>query len=245
MDSSHGPIADSSILIERTGIPRRVLSRVLGSTHLGVGFRVLDVGCGRGELAAYLDSLGVHCTGIDESPVNVMEARRNVPACEFNCASISDSVTGPKPGFDLVLVREASVFQTSLLSPAAFSASLQLMTRLRPGGSLAFLARIVASTWSTEGHRLACFARHVGSLPGIYELHELPDGLIFGRSIRSRTAGQHGSGYAVAVLRLPQQPLSQIQWKQAAEVAAKAAGAPCCQWAAQLAESTRFRSKAA
>ena len=34
MDFSHGPIADSSALIERTGIPRKVLSRLFDSTKI-------------------------------------------------------------------------------------------------------------------------------------------------------------------------------------------------------------------
>ncbi len=245
VDSSRGPIADSTTLIEQTGIPRKVLSRLLSSTKIGVGFRVLDVGCGRGELAAYLDSLGIRCTGMDESPVNVIEARRAVPTCEFNCASIGDPASGPKGGFDLVLVRQASVYQTSLSSPATFSASLQLLARVRPGGCLAFLARIGAGTSTAAGHRFACYARHVGSLPGNDDLHELPDRLIFGRSFRSRAAEQNSSGYAVAVLRLPPQPLSEDEWRRAADVAAHAAGATCCQWAAQGSESTRFRSKVA
>jgi SAM-dependent methyltransferase len=217
---------------------------LLNSTTIGVGFRVLDVGCGRGELAAYLDSLGVHCTGMDESPASIMEARRAVPACEFNCASISDRVAVPKAGFDLVLVRQTSVFQASLLSPATFAASLQLLARVRPGGCLAFLARIGTDRLAAGGHRLSCYARHFGALPGNYELHEMADGLI-GRSFRAWGAGQNGSGYAVAVLRLPPQPLTQDEWRQAAIVAANDAGAPCCQWAAQKAESIHFRSNAA
>jgi SAM-dependent methyltransferase len=248
VESSHGPIAESSLLIERTGIPRRVLSRLVDVTQMGVGYRVLDVGCGGGELAAYLDSLGIRCVGVDESAINIVGAKRSVPACEFHCGSIGEAVTALKGGFDLVLVREVSVFQASLVSPAAFAASCQLLARVRPGGCLAFLSRVDTASAAAGGHRLACFARHIGSLPGIYDLHEISDG-IFSKSFHSRGAragaGQLGCGYAVAILRLPPQPLSQEQWKQVADRAADSRATSCCPWAAQGGASTAYRSKAA
>jgi SAM-dependent methyltransferase len=243
--SSHKPIDDSSTLIERTGIPRKVLSRLLGSTKIGVGFRVLDVGCGRGDLAAYFASLGILCTGVDESPTNVIEARRAVPTSDFSCGSMTDPIAGPRGGFDLVLVREMSLFQKSLLSTATLAASVKLLARVRPGGCLAVLARIDTATASAVGHQLSCYERHVGALPGAVEMIELQDSVILGRAVRARSAGQTGSGYAIAVLRLPLQPMSQDDWTHAADYAARAAGAPCCQWAARGASSVSYRSKAA
>ncbi len=245
MVSSHKPIDDSSTFIERTGIPRKVLSRLLGSTKIGVGFRVLDVGCGRGDLAAYFGSLGILYTGIDESPTKVIEARRAVPNCDFSCASPTDPIAGPKGGFDLVLVRDMSLFQKSLLSSATLAASVKLLARVRPGGCLAVLARVDATTSSAVGHQLSCYERHVGSLPGTVELIELPDSIILGRATRSRSAEQTGSGYTIAVVRLPLQPMSQDEWTHAADFAASAAGATCCQWAARGAGSVSYRSKAA
>ncbi len=243
MDFSHGPIADSSALIERTGIPRKVLSRLFDSTKVGVGFRVLDVGCGQGELAAYFSSLGILCTGIDESPANVVQARRVAPACDFTCASINNPVNGPRGGFDLILVREASPFQTSLLSPAAVSSSLQLLSRVRPGGCLAFLTRTDSAAIASAGHQLACYARHFGFLPGSADFHELPDGHIIGRTLRQRSSVQTGSGYVIALLRLPPQVLSEEEWRKAAEAAARVTAGSCCQWAAR--SSTGYRAKAA
>jgi SAM-dependent methyltransferase len=243
VDFSHGPIADSSALIERTGIPRRVLSRLFDSTKVGVGFRVLDVGCGQGELAAYLASLGILCTGIDESPVNVVQARRAAPACDFTCGSIGNPVNGPRGGFDLILVRDASQFQASLLSPAALSTSLQLLTHVRPGGCLAFLTRIESSTTTAAGHQLACYARHFGFLPGNADFHELPDGHMIGRALRQRSSEQTEAGYVIALLRLPPQVLSEAEWNKAAEAAARVATASCCQWVAR--SSVGFRAKVA
>ena len=238
------PIAHSSTLIERTGIPRRVLSRLLTATKIGVGFRVLDVGCGGGELAAYLASLGVFCVGMDESAVNVIEARRGVPGCEFICTSTSGPATGPRGDFDLVLVREAAVFQKSLLSPAALSASLEFLAR-PPGRLPGFSGRIGGGTRTEGGHRPSCYARHVGSLPASFELLELPHGLLLGRPFRLRGTEQNRPGYAIAVVRLSPRPLSQDEWKQAAEFASHASAAPCCEWAARTVDTAGHRSKAA
>jgi SAM-dependent methyltransferase len=243
VNSSHGPIADSSALIERTGIPRKVLSRLFDSTKVGVGFRVLDVGCGQGELAAYLSSLGLLCTGIDESPANIVEARRNAPACDFTCGSIGNPENGPRGGFDLILARDASQFHTSLLSPATISTSLQLLSRVRPGGCLAFLTRTSSESTDSAGHQLACFARLFGFLPGSAHFHELPDGHLIGRTLRQRSGGPAGSGYVIALLQLPQQRLNDEDWHKAAEAAARVATAACCPWAAR--GSVEYRAKAA
>jgi SAM-dependent methyltransferase len=243
VDFSHGPIADSSALIERTGIPRKVLSRLFDWTKVGVGFRVLDVGCGQGELAAYFNSLGILCTGIDESPTNIVQARRAAPACDFTCGSINTPVNGPRGGFDLILVRDASPFQGSLISPPVVSTSLQLLSRVRPNGCLAFLTRIENSTTTAASHQLACYARHFGFLPGNADFHELPDGHLIGRTLRQRTGGQTASGYVIALLRLPSQALSEEEWHKATEAASRVANASCCQWSAR--SSAGYRAKAA
>ncbi len=158
--------AASNRLIERSGIPRRVLSRLLDSASIGVGSSVLEVGCGCGDLSRYLSSLGIQCTGIDESPANIVEARKNAPECEIYCASPSHRLPSLQAEFDLVLVRGASEFEASLLSRAAFLATFELQSRVRPGGCLAFLARIGAEESASVGHSVSCYMRHVDQLPG-------------------------------------------------------------------------------
>src|ERR1700677_1085686 len=124
--------AESSDLLEQTGIPRKVMSRLLSALRLGVGFSVLEVGCGRGELAKFFDSLGIQCTGIDESPKNVLDARRHVPSCSFSCASVNDPLPSLRPEFDVVLVRDSSEYHRPLQSRAAYAATLRLISRLPP-----------------------------------------------------------------------------------------------------------------
>jgi SAM-dependent methyltransferase len=224
--------AESSDLLEQTGIPRKVVSRLLSALRLGVGFSVLEVGCGRGELAKFFDALGIQCTGIDESPKNVLDARRNVPNCSFSCASVNDPLPSLRTEFDVVLVRDSSEYHRPLLSRAAYAATLRLISRLPPAGCLAFLCRVGRGDVGTGGHTFGCYARHLGALPGHQDFQEIPDGFRVISSMRGEAA-KTTSGYAIAVLRLPQLLVAPETWSWAVERALRADAAPCCAWALQ------------
>jgi len=215
---------------------------VLSSARIGVGATILDVGCGCGELAAYFDSLGFQATGLDESPENVCEARRQARHCEFHCASIADPLPGLRTEFDLVLVRGTSAYGCAMLSRPALAATWQLLARVCPGGCLAFLAPLSKNETSAAGHRYSCFARHVAALPGDRDFQEILDGVPVARTVRS-LAGRNATGYGIAALRLPRQPLTRAQWERAIETAVRADAAPCCAWSAVL--SSGIRKKAA
>jgi trans-aconitate methyltransferase len=47
------------------------------------GERILDVGCGTGQLTADIARSGAHATGLDQSPEMLAEARKNFPALTF------------------------------------------------------------------------------------------------------------------------------------------------------------------
>ena len=49
----------------------------------GNGERILDLGCGTGQLAAEIAARGAHVTGVDRSPEMVAEARKKFPALRF------------------------------------------------------------------------------------------------------------------------------------------------------------------
>ncbi|MDQ2982448.1 MAG: methyltransferase domain-containing protein [Actinomycetota bacterium] len=52
--------------------------------------RILDIGCGPGQFAAYLSELGMSVTGIDFSPKAIELARQAAPAAEFHVGDIMD-----------------------------------------------------------------------------------------------------------------------------------------------------------
>jgi SAM-dependent methyltransferase len=234
--------AESSDLLEQTGIPRKVMSRLLAALRLGVGFSVLEVGCGHGELAKFFDSLGIQCTGIDESPKNVLDARRNVPSCSFSCASVNDPLPSVRTEFDVILVRDCSEYHRPLQSRAAYAATLRLISRLPPTGCIAFLCRVGHGEADSGGHTFGCYTRHLGALPGHQDFQEIPDGLRILPSLHGQAAPNKSTGHAIAVLRLPQLLVAPETWSWAVERALRADAAACCAWSAKEAAP---RSKAA
>lgn len=57
---------------------------------------VLDVGCGPGQVTAYLRERGVDASGVDLSPRMVEHARARHPECEFSVASATDLDLAPE-----------------------------------------------------------------------------------------------------------------------------------------------------
>jgi trans-aconitate methyltransferase len=56
------------------------------------GERILDLGCGSGQLTANIASHGAEVMGIDRSEEMIAEARRNFPALKFEVADAADFV---------------------------------------------------------------------------------------------------------------------------------------------------------
>src|SRR5437016_5137689 len=65
------------------------LLRLFETTGLA-GSTVVDLGCGSGIWAAYLEAAGFHAVGVDLSPAMIALARRRAPAAEFHVASLVD-----------------------------------------------------------------------------------------------------------------------------------------------------------
>jgi trans-aconitate 2-methyltransferase len=91
------------------------------------GERILDAGCGTGQLTARLAESGAIVTGIDRSPEMIVQARRNAPQLRFECADITSYV--PPAQFD-------AVFSNAVLHWVldAKAAARSISAALRNGG---------------------------------------------------------------------------------------------------------------
>jgi SAM-dependent methyltransferase len=74
---------------------------LLAATGVGPGTRVLDVGCGSGELLALLAGAGADVSGVDVAAGMVALARRAAPAADVRVAS-AESLPWPDGAFDVV-----------------------------------------------------------------------------------------------------------------------------------------------
>ena len=93
------------------------------------GERILDAGCGTGQLSAEIAAAGAVVVGIDSAPSMVAQARQNYPNLEFALADLT-AFTAAEP-FD-------AVFSNAVLHwvrpPVA--AAQRMAAALKPGGRL-------------------------------------------------------------------------------------------------------------
>jgi SAM-dependent methyltransferase len=100
------------------------------ATAIGAGTRVLDVGCGSGELCALAAGRGASVSGLDASGAMVELARRRVPGADLRVGAM-ERLPWPDGAFDVVTAVNALAFAAD---PAAALAELARVTR--PGGQV-------------------------------------------------------------------------------------------------------------
>ncbi len=107
-----------------------------GRAASGAPVELLDLGCGTGELAAYLEDTGRAASyrGVDVSPAAIVRARERHPKAVFRVADLA----APGPSADLVVAVGAMVSGAPLVSESA---------RWRA------LARVVAAAWRRARRR--------------------------------------------------------------------------------------------
>jgi 2-polyprenyl-3-methyl-5-hydroxy-6-metoxy-1,4-benzoquinol methylase len=121
------------------------------------GLRILNAGCGSGELCLRLAELGHEVLGIDPEPAYIRLAARNAAGgsarCSFAISSI-ENYTGPG-GFDCVVATD--VLEHIADDHAAFA---RLMDLVRPGGLI--LLTVPAGQWLFGYHdeQLGHFRRY-------------------------------------------------------------------------------------
>jgi SAM-dependent methyltransferase len=114
------------------------LEALMAAAGMGVGTRVLDLGCGNGLIAEYLaDCSGAHVTGLDYVPAAIEQARARTKGkaerLQFVVADIN-ALDLPEGAYDVVVSIDTIYFSTDYAATVA-----ALKRSLRPGGRLAFL----------------------------------------------------------------------------------------------------------
>lgn len=118
------------------------LSRLLRAGPARRGGRVLDVGCGAGQLSERLAADGLPTWGLDLSPAMVARARRRVPGARFSVGSILDAALPAAAA--AVAVGEVLNY---LPDATALRRALRRMRdALEPGGELVFDLRVATET---------------------------------------------------------------------------------------------------
>src|SRR5581483_9165662 len=119
----------------RSPCPQEVVNTIIALSHLHKGSRVLEIGCGTGQLSVPLVQHGIDLLAIDRGPHLAALARENLkpfPNAHVEVSSFEEWAL-PSQKFDAVV--SASAFHW--LDPAVrFSKSAQA---LHPGGFLAIL----------------------------------------------------------------------------------------------------------
>lgn len=135
------------------------------------GERILDLGCGTGDIAVAMSKRGAHVVGVDASPAMIASARERFPDQDFR---VADAAELPfETGFD-------AVYSHAVLHwvPRADEAARSIARALKPGG------RFVAEF---GGHR-NCEALETAFANALKR--------VAGRDYRSPWFFPHLSGYA-------------------------------------------------
>jgi ubiquinone/menaquinone biosynthesis C-methylase UbiE len=118
----------------RPGYPAPVIEFIIATAGLQPGARVLEIGCGTGQLTAQLAGRGLRLTAIDIGQAMIAAARQHVAdrAVRFEATSF-EALAAAAASFDLVVSSAAFHWIDPQI---AFSKTARL---LRPGGWIALL----------------------------------------------------------------------------------------------------------
>ncbi|HJP75573.1 MAG TPA: class I SAM-dependent methyltransferase [Pseudonocardiaceae bacterium] len=132
----------------RPGYPAEIIAELATLTRIRPGSRVLEIGCGTGQLTMPLLDLGATVTAVELGPhLAKIAAAKTGPRAEIVVADF-DTWTGPRETFDVVV--SATAFHW--LDPE--TRLTRIAELLRPGGALATIA-----TYHVFGGTEAFFAQ--------------------------------------------------------------------------------------
>lgn len=118
-------------------------ARALSVAQLSRGERLLDLGCGNGNVTVLACRLGAEVTAVDPSARLLEVARRRVQIEGFNARFLRGEgarVETPDASFDVVVAVFSVIF-----APDAQACVREMLRIVRPGG------RLVVTSWLAEG----------------------------------------------------------------------------------------------
>lgn len=98
--------------------------------HIGVGGKVLDIGCGSGEDCKFLADLGLRPVGIDITDGFLKEAQSRFPQGKFIAMDVRE-LDFPQASFDGVIAKHSLLHISKKEFPLVLE---KINTVLRPGG---------------------------------------------------------------------------------------------------------------
>ena len=133
MDWGVGRYEDTAVELEP------VAELVVSRAGISRGERVLDLGCGTGNVAAAAAAAGAEVVGVDPAARLLEVARERVPGMEF-VQGTAEAIPLPEDAFDAVV----SVFGV-IFTPEPEAAGAEIARVLKPGG------RALLTTWVPAG----------------------------------------------------------------------------------------------
>ena len=118
----------------RPGYPAEIIAELAALSGIRAGTRVLEIGCGTGQLTVPLVELGAELTAVELGPRLARIAAAKTGARAEILVADFDTWTGPRRAFDVVV--SATAFHW--LDPDTRLARIAAL--LRPGGALATIA---------------------------------------------------------------------------------------------------------
>jgi SAM-dependent methyltransferase len=115
----------------------------LNRLHVPPGTRMLDIGCGAGQIAIPAARNGVHVTGVDIAPNQIEHARARAQAEGLKAQFIegdAEAIPYEDASFDLVVSLIGAMF-----APRPEQVAAELVRTCKSGG------RIVMANWTPEG----------------------------------------------------------------------------------------------
>lgn len=180
----------NTVLFATSGGSRRVRQQLLDALGVKRGQRILELGCGTGQVTELLVAAGAEVTAVDALPAMLVGARRRAPAATFIEGDVLTAEVGG--GFDAMVL---SFLLHNFDARGRTAVLVRSRDALRTGGRVGILDwALPVGRWRAELWRKAL--AHIEPSPAVGDIVEgaLFDGLADAglrlRSVRSVAGGR-------------------------------------------------------